>query len=106
MNSSTQQLSILEDLLYPIIDVFVVVFLRKLLLSHLKHARIKEVLSEGAQLWPFFLVDEGREDKLAIISLPAKRHLNGISLACRWWPNIEYCLGSFVIVSGDPDKYC
>ena len=27
----------------------------------------------------------------------AKRHLNGISLACRWWPHIECWLGSFVI---------
>ena len=26
--------------------------------------------------------------------------LNGVSLTCRWWPNIEYCLGSFVIFSG------
>ena len=31
---------------------------------------------------------------------PAKPHLNGISLACRWWPNIECWLGSFVIVRG------
>ena len=34
--------------------------------------------------------------KRAIICLPAKRHLNGVSLACQWWPNIECWLGSFV----------
>ena len=33
----------------------------------------------------------------AIIGPPAKRHLNGVSLAGRWWPNIECWLGSFVI---------
>ena len=27
--------------------------------------------------------------KRAIIGPPAKRHLNGISLVCGWWPNIE-----------------
>ena len=31
---------------------------------------------------------------------PAKRHLNGASLANRWWPNIEYWLGSLVIFQG------
>ena len=30
----------------------------------------------------FFLVDEGWVDKWAIIGLPAKRHLNGVLLAC------------------------
>ena len=28
---------------------------------------------------------------------PAKRHLNGVSLACPLWLNIEWWLGSFVI---------
>ena len=32
--------------------------------------------------------------KWAIIGPPAKRHLNGVSLACRWCPNIECRLGS------------
>ena len=36
----------------------------------------------------------------AIIGLPAKHHLTGISRACRWWPNIECWLGSFVIFKG------
>ena len=27
-------------------------------------------------------------------------HLNGVSLACRWWPNIQCWLGSFVIFRG------
>ena len=50
----------------------------------------------------FFLVDERRKDpnttKRAIIGPPAKRHLNGVSLVGRWWPNIECCFGSFVVV--------
>ena len=50
----------------------------------------------------FYLVDEGRKDlntTLNVQSLdpPAKRHLNGVLLACRWWPNIEFWLGSLVI---------
>ena len=38
--------------------------------------------------------------KWTIISPPAKRHLNGVSLAGRWWPKIECCLGSFVVLHG------
>ena len=36
--------------------------------------------------------------KRAIISPPAKRHLNGVSLAGRWWPNTECWLVSFVVL--------
>ena len=36
----------------------------------------------------------------AIIGPPAKCHLNGVLLGCRWWPNIECWLGSFVIFQG------
>ena len=32
--------------------------------------------------------------KRVIIGPPAKRHLNGVSLAGRWWPKNEYWLGS------------
>ena len=39
-----------------------------------------------------------------LIGPPAKRHLNGVSLVGRWWPNIECWLGSFDF-SGDPDQY-
>ena len=39
--------------------------------------------------------------KRAIIGPPAKCHLNGVSLVCWWWPNIECWLyGSFVIFRG------
>ena len=56
-------------------------------------------------LTTFFLVDDGREDPNttlsgAIIGPPAKRHFNGVSLAGRWWPNIECWLGSFVVLQG------
>ena len=70
------------------------------------NVRIQKVLSEGVQLWQrFFFVwwgKEGSKDhyKRAIIGLPGKRHLNGILLACRWWPNIECWLVSFVILRG------
>ena len=36
----------------------------------------------------------------AIIVPPAKRHLNGVSLAGRWWHNIECLLGNFVVLQG------
>ena len=45
-----------------------------------------------------FLVDE--RISAAIIGPPAKRHLNGVFLACRWWPNNECWLGSFAIFQG------
>ena len=35
-----------------------------------------------------------------IIGPPAKRHFNGVSLAGRWWPNIECWLCTFVILQG------
>ena len=38
--------------------------------------------------------------KRAIIGPPAKRHLNGVSLAGPWFPNIECWFCSFVIFSG------
>ena len=41
----------------------------------------------------------------AIIDPPATRHLNGVSLAGRWWPNIECWLGSFVVLQGIRDSF-
>ena len=38
--------------------------------------------------------------KRAIIGPPAKRHLNGVSLAGRWWPNTACWLVSFVVLQG------
>ena len=38
--------------------------------------------------------------KRAIIGPPARRHLNGVSLTGRWWPNIECWLGSFAVLQG------
>ena len=38
--------------------------------------------------------------KRAINGPPAKRHLNGVSLAGRWWPNIECWIVSFFILRG------
>ena len=70
------------------------------------HARIQKVFSEGVQLrqrfFLFFWVMSGSKYYLfrAIIGPPAKRHLNGVSLAGRWWPNIECWIGSLVILRG------
>ena len=49
----------------------------------------------------FFCFDSEYHYRRAIIGPPAKRHLNGISLAFRCWPNNESWLGSFVFFSGD-----
>ena len=70
-----------------------------------QHARTQKVLSVGVQLWCFYLAWWGEERskyhyKRTIIGPPAKRHLNGVSLACQWWPYIECSLGSFVIFKG------
>ena len=35
--------------------------------------------------------------KRVIIRPPGKRHLNGVSLTCLWWPNIECWRGSFQV---------
>ena len=70
------------------------------------YARIQKVLSDRVYLWRFYFCWWGEERgskyhyKRAIISQPAKRHLNGISLACRWWPNMECLLGSLLIFQG------
>ena len=42
----------------------------------------------------------GGHYKRAIIGPPVKRHINGVSLACRCWPNIECWLGIFVVFQG------
>ena len=66
------------------------------------HARIQKALSEGSNFDNVFFSWLGEKwskyhHKRAIIGPLAKRHLNGVSLACRCWPNIECWLGSFVI---------
>ena len=76
------------------------------------HARNQKFMSEGVQLWQrfllfFLLMREGGSKyhfKRVTIGPPAKRHIIGVSLAGRYWPNIECWLGTFVI-SGDPDQY-
>ena len=70
------------------------------------HARIQKVLSEWGPIASTFVFSwwwEGGSKyhyKRAIIGPPAKCHLNDISLACRWWPNIECWLESSVIFKG------
>ena len=70
------------------------------------HTRIQKVLSERVQHWKrvfWYFIWWGERgsayhNKQAIIGPPAtKCHLNGILLACPWWPNIEFWLSSFVI---------
>ena len=61
-----------------------------------EHARIQIFFQRGSN---FFLVNEWIQ-----ISLKSGHHRpatdNGVSLVCRWWPNIECWLGSFVIFRG------
>ena len=56
----------------------------------------------GPNLITFLLADRRSKYryKWAIIGPTAERHLNGVSLAGRWWPNIECWLRSFVIFQG------
>ena len=55
-------------------------------------------------IFVLFLVDEDGGSKYhykrAIIGMLVKRHLNGVSLACWWWLNIECCLSGFMIFRG------
>ena len=77
---------------------------------------LKSVILQLSEVTFFLLfwVGEGKRGskyrckwmRYAIISPPAKRHLNGFSLADRWWPNIKCWLCSFVTFSEDPDQYC
>ena len=84
--------------------------------NYFQHARIQKVFQRGCNtdnifflLFFLFLVD-GMERgskchyKWAIIGPPAKRHWNGGSLACRYWPTIECWLGSLVIFRGSRSK--
>ena len=73
------------------------------------HARIQKVLQEGGPtLTTFFQIMRDRGSKChlkwTIIGPPAKRHLNDVSLAGRWWPNIEWLLGFSEVL--DLDQYC
>ena len=95
-------------------------------LPYIAHARIQKDLPGGPPWQRFFffffwgggglLVKKKGfkyHYKRAIFGTPAKRHLNGVSLVCRWWPNMECMLGSFVIFLGiwtssakEPDIFC
>ena len=68
----------------------------------MKHYFLNSIrIWSGSELWqrffPFFFKGERIQ-----ISLKVGHHrpaseapLNGVSLACRWWPNVEWWLGSF-----------
>ena len=47
-----------------------------------------------------FFIRAERIKMRSIIGPPAKRHLNGVSLAGRYWLNTKCWLGSFVIFQG------
>ena len=80
--------------------------MRIIYISH--HARIQKFLpnSDNVLLWGERL--SKKHLKPAIIGLPAKRHLNGVSLTGmgRWWPNIESWLDIAFWFSAGPDQYC
>ena len=66
-----------------------------------KHSFLNSIrIWSGSELWRFFFFFFKGER--IWISLKAGHHrptsetpLNGVSLACRWWPNVECWLGSF-----------
>ena len=63
----------------------------------------RKFCQRGSNTDIFFLMRRERIQiplKLGIVGPPAKCHLNGISLVCPWWPNIECWLGRFVICRG------
>ena len=65
----------------------------------------ESIVRGGPTLTKFFFSIMGEElskyhFKRAIFGPPAKRHLNGVSLACRLRPKIESWLGSFTIIRG------
>ena len=71
----------------------------------LRSSCIRKFCQRGFNFDTIFLGEGGskkhyKRAKRAIICPPAKHHLNGVSLAGRWWPNNECWLGSFVIFSG------
>ena len=82
--------------------------LELIILINLPYADPESVVKGGPTAMGFLFVffslwGEGGSKyhyKRAIIGLPAKHHLNGISLACPWWPKFEFWLGSFVIFRG------
>ena len=62
----------------------------------------RKFFSEGVFLC-FSLLGERRSKyhcKRTIMGPSAKRHLNGVSLAGRWWPNTECWLVRFVVLQG------
>ena len=61
---------------------------------HNTHARIQKVLSAGIQLWHLFLVNEGREGRLAN-QTPFKWRFAGVPMMSQHW--IWLGTGSFVI---------
>ena len=78
-------------------------------------ARIQKVLSEGVQLWCFFLFclfqfDEGRKDPNTTISWPSKAcQRNAILMAFHWPANDGPILNAGLValwIFGDPDQYC
>ena len=66
---------------------------------------IQKILSEGVQLWqPFCFSSRGGRIQIPL-SEGQHQHtsempLSGVSLECRWWPNIDCWLCSFVIFRG------
>ena len=76
--------------------------LGELPLNGFMYAWIQKVFFRGGPTLTLFLRGKrGSEyNKRTFIDPPAKRHLNYVSLADRWWPNIECCLGSSVIFHG------
>ena len=80
---------------------------RQIVIEWPRHVLIQKVMSEGVNVFVLCLFSWWGEGgsiyqyKRAFIGPPAKRHSNGVSLTCRWWPAWQLC-----DFSGDPDQYC
>ena len=83
-----------------ILKVWMLMTAQTKVLSSSFHVRIQSFVRGGQTSATFFvcLLDEGREAP----NSTKTGHLNGVSLAGRLLPNIEWWLGSF----WDPDQYC
>ena len=68
-------------------------------LKDLSYGQIR-LLSTIEWNWNILMRGSKYHYKQAIMGPPTKRHINDVSLACRWWPNIECLLSNFVIFQG------
>ena len=92
------------QILFNFTLIYYLIFKRTAMVSS-KHAQIQEFFQRGPTLTFFSWWRECGSK----IPLKADNHrptsetpLNGVSQACRWWPNFKYWLGSFIFQKSGP----